>query len=282
MQERSYSDKVFVAKENLLEIKGHLEDLGIISEAHLRELADVLALEYVDHFRVDKIIENFSLDSRERAILSMAISKALDLSVDLLPFDDVQSPPAEPMTAYFRNSISDLAFSIFSREIKDLRATYLDSLFACSEDVYSGTSDFCMLPILDYNDGDMWSVRRLIDKHELSIVMTLDLPTSSDESNFVRFALLSRELHAYKGADRLRVTALFNDASELSGFIDGCCELGATALTVSNLPRAFSDQVAFDIDFDVSSASTKALGIFFSLFYPRTTIGGIYRHLKTM
>ena len=282
MQERTFSDKIFVAKENLFEVKEHLNDLCVMSDAHLRELAQALESEYVDHGQVERLLCDVSTSYLEKATLAKVISDFSDLSSDLLPFDDVEDPPAEPMTAYFRNSISDLAFSIFSREIKELRATYFGSLFACSEDVYSGTSDFCMLPVSDYTDGDMWSVRRLIDKHGLSFVMTLDLPTSADESNYVRFAVLSTELHAYPGADRLRITAFFDDPSELSGFVDGCCALGARPLTLSALPPAFSELSAFDMDLDVKDTDFKALGIFFSLFYPRTTIGGIYKHLKTM
>ena len=128
----------------------------------------------------------------------------------------------------------------------------------------------------------MWSVRRLIDKHELSLVMTLDLPTSADERNHVRFALLSRELHTYPKADRLRITAFFDDLSEMPEFLEGCTGLGATALSISALPAAFYDLHAFDVDFLIDQKDLKALGVYFSLFYPRITVNGIYRHLKTM
>ena len=215
-----------IISENLTEAQSALESGRVMKNAHVCELAYALRDQFGDPEYIKGVVEKAALEPADLAVFAMDLAKYVDKDHESLPFFAYTDVSLEPMTAYFRNSISDMAFSVFSREIKELRAVYYGSFSACAEDVSSGISDCCMLPIYDFSDGEMWSVRRLMEKHDLSIVMTVDLPTSFEASNFVRFALLSREPQMPKDANMLRVTAFFRDPSELTSFLDGCRAIG--------------------------------------------------------
>lgn len=269
-----------IISENLTEAQSALESGRVMKNAHVCELAYALRDQFGDPEYIKGVVEKAALEPADLAVFAMDLAKYVDKDHESLPFFAYTDVSLEPMTAYFRNSISDMAFSVFSREIKELRAVYYGSFSACAEDVSSGISDCCMLPIYDFSDGEMWSVRRLMEKHDLSIVMTVDLPTSFEASNFVRFALLSREPQMPKDANMLRVTAFFRDPSELTSFLDGCRAIGAVLSNAVSVPVSFYDTPAFDIDFYLPKDCLHPLGVYLSLFYPRINIGGIYKRLE--
>ena len=268
--------------ENLTEANNAFANAQTMKKAHVCELAYALRDEFGDPEYVKSVIERSDLEPSDLAAFAIEYAKYVDKDHESLPFFAFTDVDPEPMTAYFRNSISDMAFSVFSREIRELRAVYYDSFSACAEDVSSGISDCCMLPIYDFSDGEMWSVRRLIEKHDLSIVMTVDLPTSYEAANHVRFALLSREPQTPKDANMLRVTAFFEDPSELTPFLDGCRAIGAVLSSTVSVPVSFYDTPAFDIDFILPKECFHPLGVYLALFYPRINIGGIYKRLEVM
>lgn len=282
MPEKSVDSALGIIGENLCEAHGVLQDAQTIKNAHVCELAFALRDQFSDPEYVRSVIERSDLAPSDLAVFAMEYAKYVDKDHESLPFFAYTDVSREPMTAYFRNSISDMAFSVFSREIRELRAVYYGSFSACAEDVSSGISDCCMLPIYDFTDGEMWSVRRLMEKHDLSIVMTVDLPTSYEATNHVRFALLSREPQMPKDANMLRVTAFFEDPSELTPFLDGCRAIGAVLSSTVSVPVSFYDTPAFDIDFTLPKESFHPLGVYLSLFYPRINIGGIYKRLEVM
>lgn len=281
MPKKSGENTLGIIKENINEANRSKDISQTLKNAHICELAFALKDHFGDSEYIKSILSQDRLSVGECALFAVEFSKYVDKNHESLPFFSFTEVADDPMTAYFRNSLSDLAFRAFSKELTELRAVYYGSFSACAEDVSSGISDCCMLPIYDYSDGEMWSVRRLMEKHDLSIVMTLDLPTTSDESNFVRFALLSRESWSAKDADMLRVTAFFDDQTELAPFLEGCFAIGATLEGAVTVPSSFYDTQAIDIDFNVPKECFHPLGVYLSLFYPRTNIGGIYKRLET-
>ncbi len=282
MPKKSADSALSVISENLAEANDALQGSHIMKKAHVIELANALSDQLEDPEYVKSVISKADLSPIDLAVFAIEFSKYVEKDDESLPFFAFTEVSKDPMTAYFRNPISDMAFNVFSKEIKELRAVYYDSFSACAEDVSSGISDCCMLPIYDYSDGEMWSVRRLIEKHDLSIVMTVDLPTSHEATNFVRFALLSQEQQSPRNADMLRVTAFFEDPSELSPFLEGCRFIGAKLLSAVSVPVSFYDSPAFDIDFVLPKDRFHPLGVYLSLFYPRINIGGIYKRLEVI
>jgi len=279
MPKTSGENILSVINENITEANRALDISKTLKDAHVFELAYALKDHFNDPEYIRDVLSSADLSPDECAEFAVEFSKYVDKNHESLPFFSFTEVMDDPMTAYFRNSISDLAFSIFSRELRELRAVYYGSFSACAEDVSSGISDCCMLPIYDYSDGQMWSVRRLMEKHDLSIVMTLDLPTSYEGTNYVRFALLSRESRSAKDANMLRVTAFFEDPTELAPFLNGCLAIGATLENAVFVPTSFYDTPAIDIDFKVPKQCFHPLGVYLSLFYPRINIGGIYKQL---
>lgn len=280
MPKKSTDAALSVIKENLSEANDQLQSALITKKAHILELANTLQSYRSDPEYIRDVINREELDAYDLAFFSVEFSKYVPKDDESFVFYAFTKAQKDPLVAYFRNSISDLAFSIFSREVSDLRAVYYDSFSACAEDVSFGISDWCMLPIYDFSDGEMWSVRRLIDKHDLSIVMTVDLPTSYQATNYVRFALLSQDQKYPQNANMLRVTAFFDTPSMLTPFLDSCRYIGAQLTSAVAVPVSFYDGYAYDIDFTLDPKCLHALGVYLSLFCPRVNIGGIYKHLE--
>ena len=181
MPTQSVDNAISIICENISEASDALETSKIMKKAHICELASALKDHFADPEHIRSVLSQNKLSPIDCADFALELSKYVDHNHESLPFYSFSEVSSDPMTAYFRNSISDLAFRKFSAELSDLRAVYYGSFSACAEDVSSGISDCCMLPIYDYSDAEMWSVRRLMEKHDLFIVMTIDLPTSYDE-----------------------------------------------------------------------------------------------------
>ena len=101
---------------------------------------------------------------------------------------------AQGRVVYQRNSYADTAFLRFAKLLgKDPRAVYTGGFTGVCEEVYNGTCEYCILPIENSAEGPLNSFTRLIDRYDLKIAATCDVPTT-DGSRITRFALLRRTL----------------------------------------------------------------------------------------
>ena len=84
-------------------------------------------------------------------------------------------------------------FLRFAERISSPRALYAHSFSAVCDQIYNGSCEFGILPVESSADGPLNSVLALIDRYELTVAATLDVPTN-DGSRTTRFALLRRDL----------------------------------------------------------------------------------------
>ncbi|MBR3893568.1 MAG: hypothetical protein IKJ35_00310 [Clostridia bacterium] len=109
------------------------------------------------------------------------------------PEPDTPSEMARGRVIYQRNSYADSAYLLFARQIPSARALYTHSFSGVCEEVYRGNCEFCILPLENSTEGLLNSFARLIDRYELKIAATCDVPTT-DSGRVTRFALLRRNL----------------------------------------------------------------------------------------
>jgi len=109
------------------------------------------------------------------------------------PEPDIPSEAARGRVIYQRNSYTDNAYLCFAEQLASARAVYTHSFSTVCEEVYHGNCEFCILPLENSAEGLLNSFARLIDRYELKIVATCDIPTT-DAGRVTRFALLGRNL----------------------------------------------------------------------------------------
>ena len=94
---------------------------------------------------------------------------------------------------YQKNIYTDEAFLRFAREIPDIKAHYADSFQAVCEQVSAGQTEYCILPLENSQDGKLARFYSLIERYELKILLTCEIPTA-DNRHITVFGLCARQL----------------------------------------------------------------------------------------
>jgi prephenate dehydratase len=115
------------------------------------------------------------------------------LSALFFPDSDTLAQTARGRVIYQRSSYADSAYLHFTSQIREARAVYTHSFSAVCEEVSHGNCEYCILPIENSAEGTLNSFARLIDRYELKIAATCDIPTT-DAGRITRFALLRRNI----------------------------------------------------------------------------------------
>lgn len=105
------------------------------------------------------------------------------------------SPLSLPATvrgriAYMPAAFADKAYLHLSAHIKNPRADATASFVDACEEVHSGLSEYCILPIENTHSGKLSAFTRLILRYHLQIVAVCDLENGAAEGQITRFALL--------------------------------------------------------------------------------------------
>ncbi len=196
---------------------------------------------------------------------------------------------ASPRIAYFQNAYADAAFRIFSDAFEEPSVAYMSDFTAVCEEVYYGRADLCMLPLDSSRDAKLISFYRLIDKYELSPVLSCDV-TSPDGSVTTRYALLKRSI-GLPSDDKLDKTGCCcfeftlvpdKDAS-LCDVLAAARDCGLTLYKVDSIPLTYSDsEFSCDVILKIGSKEGfAAFALFMSLAMPQYEPLGVYMHIKS-
>ena len=217
----AYSPEDVIAA-NLCECDARLDRICEQEAAHLYELAAELAADSAinpdffaslrDHrpqkapLAADTLSQNAPLLGAHRSVLSVwqsvtlcrELCRLLSKERRLRPedfFGEIEELPDTALgrVVYQRNGYADAAYLRFAERISSPRALYAHSFSAVCDQIYNGSCEFGILPVESSADGPLNSVLALIDRYELTVAATLDVPTN-DGSRTTRFALLRRDL----------------------------------------------------------------------------------------
>jgi hypothetical protein len=183
---------VDIVKSIILSIKSNGKaDFGsIISEN--RHVADEIFSRQSTIERLTVFKEVFGKLSDENPELPTWLWQDEEISVDVNAYEKV---------AYLKNSYNDSAFMQFSSLLDSPRAAYFNSVSDVCESVYSGDSEYCILPVETSEDGKLLSFYELIFKYRFKIVLVYDL---QGEAGYTRYALLSKSFVSDSAPLRLK------------------------------------------------------------------------------
>lgn len=136
-----------------------------------------------------------------REICRRLRSENVSIPTLFFPDQDDLSEAALGRVIYQRNSYADNAYLHFAAQIASPRAVYAHSFAGVCEEVYLGNCEYAILPLENSAEGPLTGFARLIDRYELKIAATCDIPTT-DTTRITRFALLRRTLSPPESFDR--------------------------------------------------------------------------------
>ena len=232
------------------------------------------------------------LDARNRAELlsdKLTVCKFLADELSKRPNDTLTILLGEevsirsPRIAYFQNAYADAAFRIFSDAMDQPSVVYMPDFTAVCEEVYYGRADLCMLPLDSSRDAKLISFYRLIDKYELSPVMSCDV-TSPDGSVTTRYALLRRGIGLPETLDDsifFEFTLVPDEDAALCDVLEAARECDLTLYKVDSIPLTYSDsEFSSDIILKIGTKrGFEAFALFMTLAVPQYEPLGVYRHI---
>ena len=193
--------------------------------------------------------------------------------------------PRSPRIAYFKNAYADAAFRVFSEALEAPSVAYASDFNAVCEEVYYERADMCMLPLDSSRDAKLISFYRLIDKYELSPVLSCDV-TTPDGSVTTRYALLSKSISLPKKENRsgcfFEFSLVTDDGAALGDVLNAAVECGLTLYKVDSIPLTYSTG-KFSSEVILIGGDPKGLDafvLFLTLAIPEYEPLGIYPHIR--
>ncbi len=180
--------------------------------------------------------------------------------------------------SFVRGGQSNRAFERFASLVPGVLSEYEGSFASACESVCAGESDFAVVPLENTNDGRLNSFYGLIEKYDLSIVLSTYVSSEDGESS-TKFALLSRELGIIDTEGELLFECKINLASqrELGNIIAASDFFGAGIKRIFSIPAsAGGRENSFDIIFSLENSDFAGLFAYLSLEYPQFSPYGVY------
>lgn len=190
----------------------------------------------------------------------------------------------ESKVVYLKNSLADIAYSTFSKVIKNARVVYAESFSEVCEQVYYSRIPYCILPLENSDDGRMASFANLIRKYELKIVMTCNVESAVEK--VTKFALLKREFsicqcpETMNDGDYLEIELNLGTKGSLHNVLEAANMFGYRLCKIDSFPLQYSEkEYYFNIVFE---GRGNIEGFIYWLEYEvrRYDVIGIYTHLK--
>ena len=212
------------------------------------------------------------LDAQNIASLCRNIASRLDQSSLFVPKINEAS-----RVCYFRNRFSDLAYLAFSKYLPEATVDYTYDYESACEGVYNGKYDYCIIPLSGFADGLMTRFIGLLEKYELRIVLSCDIPIREDEH--MTFCLLSGSEVYFEGAKHMALTVLCRDSYPLWKFLCIAELLGAKCTECTSLPvRIYSEKSYFTL-FDLEKCDKAAFWVYLQLSLPAYILDGVYKEI---
>lgn len=196
------------------------------------------------------------------------------------------SAGAHSRISYLKNKYNDLAFEYFSRSVVNAKPDYASSFIECCESVFDGRCEFCILPIMNSNDGRLMRFYALLDRYDLKICEIVDIDNDSAPS-MLRYARIGRASNEPKKRASKQQNYIFEFSviSESTDFFAPLFEaanaLDAKLICIDSLPVEYaSNMQKFFFSFLIPTQSTLAFRLFINLKHQSYTPIGIYRETK--
>ena len=301
-RDKNLSEDMLVSEENWYRLDEHQRALINIRSALIREMADVILQNKSEAFEeLRRCYCDVMKNSADKYIALMSIVDKIELcrccfsehSVDkdfrelLLGQEEKCLVDAVGKVAYMKNHYADSAYLMFSKSLSSPRAYYLPSLQAVCEEVYSGSCEYCILPIETDTDGKLMTFYSNIDKYELKIhsVCTVHY---SDNQSFTKFALLKKSVtgagifnasQAYlsKRTLEVKISQTSHSDSPLYNILKAADACSLKLQRIDSLPLSYNKELlGYYVVFSINQADFKTFLIYLALEYPQSYVVGLY------
>lgn len=178
--------------------------------------------------------------------------------------------------AFSESYVLTSAFEEFKKSNKNLSPSYVRSFSDACEDVSSGVSDWCILPIENSRDGALISVYNLIERFELCISKVCSI--SNDEIT-TKFALLCSGIHGIidiQGKQNVVLRMPVRDSITWSRIFTGAALMDTSLVKTVALPLGYTDGYAHIGTFFGDGEDLFAFMLFLSIMRIDFTLMGAY------
>ncbi len=285
----TFEDKSYIFTQNLKEfnkkqaIASQQAELTVIELAHLycesnKSLDDTLKL-------LGDLIDDLSVKDVMTFLCELCRSEHINKIKDMVFIGSTEptSAGAHSKISYLKNRYNDIAFEQFSHSVSNAKAEYALSFSECCENVLYGRCEFCILPIMNSNDGRLMSFYGLLDRYDLKICDVVDIDNDDSTSTF-RHALLGRackeqRMRPQKNQNYIFEFSIITDKPDFfTSLLLAADKINAKLICIDSLPIEYaSDMQKFFISFSIPSQNTLAFRLFLALNLQAHTPLGFYK-----
>ncbi len=204
-------------------------------------------------------------------------------------FDDKCLDDARGAIAYMDNNYTQSAYTYLSKSIssEQPRRVYMQSFSAVCEEVYSGSCEYCILPIENSINGKLMTFYSMIDKYELKICSVCTV-INNDGQSFTKYALLCKSEYTAgifsasasylnKRSLEVRVSQTTQDEFPLYDVLKAAEACSLNLQRIDSLPLSYNDGLlGYYIIFSMSNSDIKSFLIYLMLEHPQSYIIGVY------
>ena len=197
------------------------------------------------------------------------------------PLPPIPPPPA-PRVVFWDNYFGREALRRFRTVIPMPRPVTAPSFTAVCEELAEGRADLALLPLGDSREGKMLHLYEEIDRFELHITHTCDIPYP-DEGRSICVALLSRLYTptASVNGDRLLSCRIPGEEAALCDILSAARATGLSLVQIDSRPDPYAEdgRMIYHPTFRVTR-DTELFELYLAMCHPRARIIRKYLHLK--
>ncbi len=191
-------------------------------------------------------------------------------------------PPAAARVVFLDSYFAREALHALSPVLPHAIPVGAVSFTAAGEELASDRADFALLPIKDSAEGELTRVLDEIDRMELSITHTCEVPYQ-DEGRSVTMALLAKRYRpkSGKGEARITVSVLAEDGHTVTDLLFAalCCGISLRGITSRAVPYA-GDAMALLATFSTQGGDLDLFRAYLAAGHPRAQITHVTTHLS--
>ena len=258
----------------------------LVTSAAYRYKNDEEALEFLKNAFFDKNRSNV-LASLEKASMCEEFLKVFPNSAEYRK--EIFFGPSEPYSdeasgriEYIGNNYTDEAFRYFSSKLHASEALIVSSFNELCEDVYSGKSEYGILPIENTDNSKLLRFYSLINLYDLKIVSVCSVKTS--DNGRTDFALVKRSLEypnpKLDTPDMLEFLVKPVNHASFMKILSAAQLCAIESYRIDSLPLSASDEdFTFCFMMKLSEKSrTETFLLYMSVDFPQYTPIGIFKY----
>ncbi len=191
-------------------------------------------------------------------------------------------PPAAARVAFSDSFFAREALHALSRVLPHARPLTAPSFLAACEALADNRADFALLPVEDSAEGTLSHVLGEIERMELDITLTCDIPYP-DEGRSVTMALLAKHYapKEVKGDHLITLRILQEDAHTLTDLCEAAACCGLTLHRITSRQAPYGDGgVICSPTFKADAGDVSLFEAYLAARHPRAEITARYVHIK--